>query len=96
MLRIPKIYIFFRYESQNTDFAINYFIKKGANKKKIVLAIPFYGQTFTLASSRDNGLNAPATGPGEAGPITRQKGMLSYYEICEKGKYATNKSLIFT
>ncbi|XP_076042458.1 putative chitinase 10 isoform X2 [Oratosquilla oratoria] len=73
-----------RYDSQNSDFAISYWIKKGADPSKLIFGIPFYGQTFQLANPSNNGLNAPVVGPGEAGPITLQAGMMAYFEICEK------------
>lgn len=50
------------------------------------MGIPFYGQTFKLANSFQTGLNAPVVGSGDAGPITLQKGMLSYMELCKKGE----------
>lgn len=82
----PYLCFFVRYEAQNTEFALEHWVKNGADRSKLVMGIPFYGQTFLLANSFQNGLNAPVTGPGEAGPITLQKGMLSYMELCQKGK----------
>jgi len=43
-----------------------------------------YGQALTLEDPNVHGLNAPASGPGEAGEYTRQGGFLSYYEICQR------------
>ena len=48
--------------------------------------MPLYGQSFTLASSGNNGLNAPSSGAGQAGQFTRQAGFLAYYEICHSIK----------
>ena len=45
-----------------------------------------YGRSFTLASSSNNGLSAPATGPGTAGEFTKEPGMLAYNEICYRIK----------
>ena len=45
--------------------------------------MPLYGQSFTLSSASNNGLNAPTTGGGTAGPFTRQTGFLAYFEICD-------------
>lgn len=70
----------------NTYFAINYWIKKGANPRKIVMGMPMYGQGFTLANPSERGLNAPAEGPSQAGKYTRSSGFLAYYEICQKIK----------
>lgn len=46
--------------------------------------MPLYGQAFTLADSKNHGLNAKAPGPGTAGEFTRAAGFLAYYEICER------------
>jgi chitinase len=61
--------------------------KNGAPKEKLIMGMPMYGQSFTLASSSNNGLNAAATGAGNAGPFTRQAGMLAYNEICYRVKH---------
>lgn len=68
----------------NANFSIHHWIESGASRDKLVMGIPLYGQTFSLASVNVHGLNAPAYGAGEAGPYTRQGGVLAYYEICTK------------
>lgn len=50
------------------------------------MGMPLYGQSFTLASTANNGLNAVSSAPGQAGPFTRQAGFLAYYEICHRIK----------
>ncbi|XP_017492169.1 PREDICTED: chitinase-3-like protein 1, partial [Rhagoletis zephyria] len=66
-----------------TQFAIDYWIEKGADPAKLIQGFPLYGRTFTLKDSKDNGLGAPAIGKGgNPGPITRIIGMLGYNEIC--------------
>lgn len=45
------------------------------------MGMPMYGQTFSLASGKNNGLNVPTYGGGEAGEATRSRGFLSYYEV---------------
>ena len=45
--------------------------------------MPTYGQSFTLASASKNGLNSKTYGGGTAGPFTRARGFLAYYEICD-------------
>ncbi|KAL7648229.1 UNVERIFIED_CONTAM: hypothetical protein RMT77_000132 [Armadillidium vulgare] len=66
----------------NTDYSIHDWIDRGADSQKVILGIPFYGQSFTLADASNNGLNAQTYGGGEAGTYTRQMGFLAYYEIC--------------
>lgn len=68
----------------NANFSINYWISEGADPKKIIMGMPMYGQSFSLAETTTNGLNTPTYGGGEAGEGTRARGFLSYYEICER------------
>lgn len=68
----------------NTNFTINYWIEQGADSRKLVLGMPMYGQSFSLAEHKNHGLNAQTYGGGEAGDATRARGFLAYYEICER------------
>jgi hypothetical protein len=40
---------------------MNYWVEKGADKKKLIMGMPMYGQTFTLNSPIPSGLGAPGT-----------------------------------
>jgi GH18 family chitinase len=33
----------------NANFTMNYWVEKGADKKKLVMGMPMYGQSFSLA-----------------------------------------------
>ena len=44
--------------------------------------MPMYGQSFSLADAKVNGLNSKTYGPGQAGEFTRAGGFLAYYEVC--------------
>ncbi|GAB0096498.1 Probable chitinase 10 [Sergentomyia squamirostris] len=68
----------------NANFSLNYWIEKGAPARKIIMGMPLYGQSFTLADPKNRGLNAKAPGPGQAGEFTKAAGFLAYYEICDK------------
>lgn len=70
----------------NSNFTMHYWIEQGADPKKLVMGLPMYGQSFSLADSSEHGLNAPTYGGGEAGEQTRARGFLSYYEICDRIK----------
>lgn len=59
-------------------------MKLGADRSKLIVDIPMYGQTYRLTNPNEYGLGAPSAGPGTAGEFTRQPGMLSYYEICDR------------
>lgn len=65
----------------NSNYTINYWIEKGADRKKLVMGMPMYGQSFTLTQSSNHGLNAPSTGGGTAGEYTKASGFLAYYEV---------------
>lgn len=66
------------------DYTMRYWIELGADPSKLVMGMPLYGQSFTLADPKNNGLNAKAPGPGHAGEFTRAAGFLAYYEICDR------------
>ncbi|KAM9106703.1 LOW QUALITY PROTEIN: chitinase-3-like protein 2 [Megaptera novaeangliae] len=66
----------------NVEYAVGYWINKGMPVEKVVMGIPMYGRSSTLASA-ENTLGAPASGPGAAGPITKFSGFLAYHEICQ-------------
>ncbi|KAK2497790.1 hypothetical protein MC885_017828 [Smutsia gigantea] len=66
----------------NTDYAVSYVLRLGAPASKLVMGIPTFGRSFTLASS-NTGIGAPASGPGIAGRFTKEEGILAYYEICD-------------
>lgn len=63
------------------NFTIHYWIEQGADRKKLVMGMPMYGQSFSLADNNQIGLNAPTYGGGEAGEETRARGFLAYYEV---------------
>lgn len=63
---------------------MQYLLSRGAPKEKLLVGVPFYGQTFTLSKTSNYGQGVPSAGPGEAGEYTKQPGMLAYYEICNR------------
>lgn len=65
----------------NADYALSYVLRLGAPAHKLLMGIPTYGKSFTLTSSNSE-VGAPVSGSGEAGPFTKEPGMLAYYEIC--------------
>ncbi|MGJ2272322.1 glycosyl hydrolase family 18 protein, partial [Salmonella enterica subsp. enterica serovar Paratyphi A] len=67
----------------NVDFAVTYWLEKGAPKDKLVMGIPLYGRTWTLDDPDQHDFYAPASRPGIRGPYTEEPGYLGYNEICE-------------
>lgn len=61
-------------------------VSLGAPREKLLVGVPLYGQSFTLALKSANTVNSPSTGPGQPGEYTKQPGMLAYYEICNRVK----------
>ncbi|KAG5683554.1 hypothetical protein PVAND_012827 [Polypedilum vanderplanki] len=71
------------YEKQlNVDSIVNYWLNQGCPKSKLIVGIPLYGRTFTLANSNNNGVGAPIYGGGEMGSFVPESGFLGYNEIC--------------
>ena len=58
----------------------------GCPREKLVIGIPTYGRSWTLAGP-ESGINAPAVSGGDRGPVTNEKGFLAYNEICQFIKY---------
>ena len=65
-------------------------MSKGAPKKKLIIGMPTYGRTFTLADPRLYGVAVEAPRPGMAGKYTRENGFLSYYEVKNKLMWKKN------
>lgn len=63
------------------DFSVRYWISKGANPSKIILAMPLYGRGFTLYNAALHGFRAPAVAPIDPGPYTQLNGTWSYIEV---------------
>lgn len=60
---------------------MNYWKSNGAPAEKLLVGFPTYGKSFTLQNPSDTSVGAPASGPGPAGPYTREAGTLAYYEV---------------
>ncbi|CAO1350076.1 unnamed protein product [Diamesa hyperborea] len=58
---------------------VDYWVREGCPRNKIILGIPTYGRSYT---SSDNGTGSVKH--GEAGKYTKNAGTLGFNEICEK------------
>lgn len=71
-------------KQQNANASISYWLSHGAPKEKLVMGIPLYGRSFTLANAAEDFIGASVNGPGTAGPYSREPGVMGYNEFCEK------------
>uniref|UniRef100_A0A8B9TLW9 GH18 domain-containing protein n=1 Tax=Anas platyrhynchos TaxID=8839 RepID=A0A8B9TLW9_ANAPL len=65
----------------NVDYAMNYWKSNGAPAEK---------------NPSNNGLGAPASGPGPAGPYTQEAGTLAYYEVASTSRYGGDVAVLIT
>ncbi|CAG2174944.1 unnamed protein product [Oppiella nova] len=66
------------------SYGVEYWIKQGANPKKLMMGMGTYGRSFTLANAAQHGIGAAcASGSkgGNAGPYTNEVGILGYNEV---------------
>ncbi|KAG8156632.1 hypothetical protein JTE90_018977, partial [Oedothorax gibbosus] len=61
------------------DFVVDYWLKGGAPKQKLVMGMSLMGRTFTLANSTENGVLVPAIGPGNRGRL-KADGLLAFFD----------------
>jgi chitinase len=66
----------------NVDAAVDFWLSSGCPKEKLILGIPLYGRSFTLADVKKNGVGERAAGPGIIGSFVPESGFLPYNEIC--------------
>ncbi|XP_049881289.1 chitinase-3-like protein 1 [Pectinophora gossypiella] len=66
----------------SVDVAVEYWLAQGCPPEKLAVGVPFYGRTFTLSDVNVNGVRAPSSGPGIAGPFTVEPGSIGYNEFC--------------
>lgn len=71
-------------DKDTVNAGVLFWINNDCPAEKINLGVPFYGKTWTLVDPNNNGVGAPASGPGTPGPISAAAGSLTYFEICEK------------
>uniref|UniRef100_A0A8B9TLP0 GH18 domain-containing protein n=1 Tax=Anas platyrhynchos TaxID=8839 RepID=A0A8B9TLP0_ANAPL len=69
----------------SVDYAMNYWKSNGAPAEKLLVGFPTYGHNFILQNPSNTALGAPTSGPGPAGPYTKEAGLLAYYEVCVYG-----------
>ncbi|XP_063991969.1 acidic mammalian chitinase-like [Diachasmimorpha longicaudata] len=68
----------------SVESCVKYWLDNGSPKEKLVVGIPTYGKSWTLADPNNHGVGAPASGVGQPGPYTQAPGTLAYNELCEQ------------
>ena len=63
------------------DWTVQFWQSQGVHNNKLILGIATYGMSFTLHNPQRNRPGAPAIGGGRRGKYTREKGILSFYEV---------------
>ena len=63
------------------EWSVTHWIAAGAPRRKLMLGIAAQGRSFTLQSPGDARVGAPITGPGAAGPLLQESGILGYSEV---------------
>ena len=69
-------------EQLNADYTVQYLLKNGLERSKLILGLPTYGRSFSVNANADKSPPIPSNGGGQAGSITREMGYLGYQEIC--------------
>ncbi|PSN55500.1 Chitotriosidase-1 [Blattella germanica] len=64
------------------DKSLSQWIEAGVPSEKMIMAIEAYGRTYHLADANKHDLGDPTTGPGSAGQVTQDPGLLAYFEYC--------------
>lgn len=60
---------------------VKYILRHGMAADKLVLGIPVFGRSYTLAPSTLPSPGAPVIGWGDEGQYTQTKGLLAYFEV---------------
>ncbi len=63
------------------EWAVEYWLKNGADPSKLILGMPLYGRGFLLDDPNVNGIKAPASKPINEGPYLNSAGIWSYLEV---------------
>lgn len=74
-------------KSLNVDAIVQYWLRSGCPKEKLIVGIPSYGRTFTLADPKNYGVGAPVSGLGRPGAFIEEGGFIPFFEICYNTKW---------
>lgn len=60
---------------------VKFILRQGMNAEKLVLGIPLFGRSYSLAPSSLPAPGASISGWGEEGPYTQTRGLLAFFEV---------------
>ncbi len=66
----------------NVNWTVQYLIKNGMSREKIMLGLGFYGHGWILSKIQQNIPGSRTSGPSLPGKIVIESGILSYVEVC--------------
>ncbi|PVD30176.1 hypothetical protein C0Q70_09438 [Pomacea canaliculata] len=72
----------------------NFYLQQGLPGEKLLLGIPTYGRSWTLADASNHNLHAPATGKGAPGPVRGLTGIYAYPDACKSGATVVEDSTL--
>lgn len=61
-------------DEYNVAFAVDYWLRKGTPKEKLILGLATYGRSFKLQDENNFGVGAPAQGPDPRGNTSQRTG----------------------
>ncbi|RNA08689.1 acidic mammalian chitinase-like [Brachionus plicatilis] len=67
----------------SVDSSVNFWLKNGFPKEKLLIGVESYARTYTLYANRVNDLGSSILDYGEPGVFTSLPGVLSFYEVCD-------------
>lgn len=65
----------------SVDSSVNFWLKNGFPKEKLLIGVESYARTYTLYANRVNDLGSSILDYGEPGVFTSLPGVLSFYEV---------------
>ncbi|UYV76732.1 Cht7 [Cordylochernes scorpioides] len=64
------------------EYVVKEWLSRGTPPQKLLVGLPTFGRSFTLANTSLTDVGAPAEGGGLPGRSTGEKGLLAFSEVC--------------
>lgn len=75
---------------------VKYILRHGMAAEKLVLGVPLFGRSYTLAASTLPAPGAAVSDWGDEGIYTQTKGMLAYFEVNISRRTISIKDIFFS